>query len=149
MAHRNMVGGTAYDTTGGRALVDGAVYGIQKGKTMVDGTAVEVGFLSNIIPVIITKGRSSTTDAYVRFVTPEGTNAKRAAVGEYEMVRGGTFEAYVNVSGYTSYSTIYLNDVAVATAQGFSKTYKFVPDCKSITVEITGNKPWYVRIYTT
>ena len=44
MAHRNMVGGTAYDTTGGRALVDGTVYSIQKGKTMVDGTVREIGF---------------------------------------------------------------------------------------------------------
>lgn len=44
MAHRNMVGGTAYDTSGGRALVDGTVYGIEKGKTMVDGTVREVLF---------------------------------------------------------------------------------------------------------
>jgi hypothetical protein len=39
-----MVGGTAYDTTGGRALVDGTAYSIQNGKTMVDGTVREIAF---------------------------------------------------------------------------------------------------------
>lgn len=39
-----MVGGTAYEISGGKALVDGTAYGIKGGKTLVDGTAYEIGF---------------------------------------------------------------------------------------------------------
>ena len=44
MAHKTLVGGTAYEITGGKALVDGTVYSIKNGKTLVGGTAYEVGF---------------------------------------------------------------------------------------------------------
>ena len=44
MAHKTMVGGTAYEISGGKALVDGTAYSIKGGKTLVDGTAYEIGF---------------------------------------------------------------------------------------------------------
>ena len=44
MAHKTMVGGTAYEISGGKALVDGTTYGIKGGKTLVGGTAYEIGF---------------------------------------------------------------------------------------------------------
>ncbi len=44
MAHKTLVGGTAYEISGGKALVDGTAYSIKNGKTLVDGTGYEIGF---------------------------------------------------------------------------------------------------------
>lgn len=44
MAHKTLIGGTAYEIGGGRTLVNGTGYSIDKGKTLVGGTAYEVGF---------------------------------------------------------------------------------------------------------
>lgn len=44
MAHKTLIGGTAYEISGGKTLVDGTAYSIKNGKTLVDGTAYEVGF---------------------------------------------------------------------------------------------------------
>lgn len=48
MAHRTMVGGTAYEVGGGKALVDGTAYSIKNGKTLVDGTGYEIGFAKTL-----------------------------------------------------------------------------------------------------
>lgn len=52
MAHRTLVGGTAYDIKNGRCLVDGTAYEIRTGRTLVGGTAYEVKF-GSLIPVYI------------------------------------------------------------------------------------------------
>lgn len=44
MAHKTLVGGTAYSISGGKTLIDGTAYSIKNGKTLVGGTAYEVGF---------------------------------------------------------------------------------------------------------
>lgn len=44
MAHKTMIGGTAYEVQGGKTLVDGTAYEIQGGKTMVDGTVRDISF---------------------------------------------------------------------------------------------------------
>lgn len=53
MAHKTLIGGTAYDTKGGRALVGGTVYEIKKGRTLVGGTGYDVGFKGDPIPVYL------------------------------------------------------------------------------------------------
>ena len=42
MAHKTLIGGTAYKINGGKTLVDGTAYSIRDGKTLVDGTAYKV-----------------------------------------------------------------------------------------------------------
>lgn len=44
MAHKSLVGGTAYDITGGRTLVGGTGYSISKGRTLVGGTGYDIAF---------------------------------------------------------------------------------------------------------
>lgn len=44
MAHKTLVGGTAYEISGGRTLINGTGYEIKGGKTLVGGTVYEVGF---------------------------------------------------------------------------------------------------------
>ena len=46
MAHKTLVGGTAYEISGGKTLIDGTAYSIKNGKTLVGGTAYEIGFES-------------------------------------------------------------------------------------------------------
>ena len=48
MAHKTLIGGTAYEISGGKTLVNGTAYSIDKGKTLVGGTAYEVGFAPTI-----------------------------------------------------------------------------------------------------
>lgn len=46
MAHKALVGGTAYEITKGKTLVSGTGYEITSGRTLVGGTAYEIGFAS-------------------------------------------------------------------------------------------------------
>ena len=139
MAHRVMVNGTIYGIEKGKTLVNGTVYDIEKGKTMVNGTAREIALKSKYIPVSITQGLSSsslTTYAYVRFKNSDGTTVTTCSAGEYEMVRGNSFSAYVKNGNTADYSAIYLNDELVEQAVSSAKTYTFTPDCESITVKM-------------
>lgn len=44
MAHKTLVGGTAYGISGGKCLIGGTAYSIQKGRTLVGGTGYDIGF---------------------------------------------------------------------------------------------------------
>lgn len=44
MAHKTLIGGTAYEISGGKTLIGGTAYTIKGGKTMVDGTVRNIGF---------------------------------------------------------------------------------------------------------
>ena len=61
MAHKTLIGGTAYEISGGKTLVDGTAYSIDKGKTMVGGTVYEVGF-RKFVPLY--DFGTFTTDSY-------------------------------------------------------------------------------------
>ena len=51
MAHKTLVGGTAYEIKGGRCLVNGTGYAIKKGRTMVSGTGYDIGFGTSYDPI--------------------------------------------------------------------------------------------------
>lgn len=46
MAHKTLIGGTAYDVKGGRDLIGGVSYSKKNGKVLIDGTVYEIGFSS-------------------------------------------------------------------------------------------------------
>lgn len=58
MAHKTLVGGTAYEISGGKALIDGTAYSIKNGKALIGGTAYEVAF-EKIVLVTITKNKAA------------------------------------------------------------------------------------------
>lgn len=62
MAHKTLIGGTAYEISGGKTLVDGTGYKIKSGKTMIDGTVYEVRFGPPMltITIIVQNGYSCT-----------------------------------------------------------------------------------------
>ena len=64
MAHKTLIGGTAYEISGGKTLIGGTAYSIKNGKTLIDGTAHEVGFQS-FVPVL---DLGSMTFAYNQFL---------------------------------------------------------------------------------
>lgn len=45
MAHKTLVGGAAYEITGGKTLLGGTSYSVKNGKVLVDGTAYDISFL--------------------------------------------------------------------------------------------------------
>ena len=44
MSHKTLVGGTAYNITGGKSMVSGTAYNITGGRTLVGGTGYNIGF---------------------------------------------------------------------------------------------------------
>lgn len=111
MAHKNLVGGTAYDTKGGRCLVDGTAYSVKKGRTLVGGTGYNVSF-SKMCTVTITKSGARSGMAYVEIddtqystattlEVPSGT-VMRCTVKGSDTVSGSSYaEAFVKVNGTT------------------------------------------------
>lgn len=70
MAHKTLIGGTAYEVSGSKTLIGGTAYSIKNGKTLVDGTAYEVGFAKIVTITIGAKvdvgTPSNPTKAYVK-----------------------------------------------------------------------------------
>lgn len=44
MAHKTLIGGTAYEVIGGKTLIGGTAYKIAKGRTLVNGTGYDITF---------------------------------------------------------------------------------------------------------
>ena len=44
MAHKALIGGTAYNITGGKSLISGTSYNIAKGKTLIRGSEYDINF---------------------------------------------------------------------------------------------------------
>lgn len=61
MAHKTLVGGTAYEISGGKTLVGGTAYSIKNGKTLVGGTAYDISFYWTI--TYNANGGSGSVDA--------------------------------------------------------------------------------------
>lgn len=79
MAHKTLIGGTAYTIKGGKDLIAGTSYAKKQGKALVAGTAQTIAF-SKKIKVTIT-GRGNGTLAYVTY---KGTKYISATTFEAE-----------------------------------------------------------------
>lgn len=94
MAHKTLIGGTAYEISGGRTLVNGTGYSIDKGRTLVGGTAYEVGFEVGFEKTAIVRLMSNTfteiyyAEASVFYRTPDGGTGYLSTAGEYELPIG-------------------------------------------------------------
>ena len=134
MAHKALVGGTAYEIKGGRCLVNGTGYGIQKGRTLVDGTGYDIKFGPGTIPVTIT----NSGDANYCYVKINETKYWLVTSG-LEVEPGSTIELCLRARSSSVRGYIYVNGNAVKTiASTTVQTYKWtVPeDCGEITIEM-------------
>lgn len=114
MAHKTLIGGTAYEISGGKTLISGTVYDITGGKTLIDGTAYEIGFTQRlwqryelkVIPGAYTiTGIDSGKDNYTSF-------ASKKVYASYSFSADGGFQgtgtsATVTSSNYSSYIGYY------------------------------------------
>lgn len=135
MAHKTLVGGTAYDTKGGRCLVNGTGYSIKKGRTLVGGTGYDIGFDPTIIALTIT-GTGDSSRGYVTI----GGNKYYSATSNIEVIAGDTitFGVYGYSDFYSGKVTIDGSTVITAASDG-TKTYAWtVPQgISAVTVAFT------------
>lgn len=61
MAHKTLIGGTAYEIKGGKTLVGGVAYAIKGGKTLVGGTAYGITFGNPTFEFVVKFAGSSYT----------------------------------------------------------------------------------------
>ena len=72
MAHKTLIGGTAYKITGGRDLIDGTGYAKKSGKVLIGGTTYEIGFEPSEFTMTISGGNTTGTN-YHSYVSYDGT----------------------------------------------------------------------------
>lgn len=131
MAHKTLVGGTAYEVTGGKCLVGGTAYSIQKGRTLVGGTGYDVSFGPSVIPVTIAGTGHST---YCR-VEINGTQYSAATSG-IEVLPGSSIS--FRAAGSTSQpGHIRINGELVAQNSNYALYTWSVPEgIQSINIEL-------------
>lgn len=56
MAHKTLIGGTAYNIIGGRSMVNGTGYSIASGRTLINGTGYNINFESGAVAMLYTTG---------------------------------------------------------------------------------------------
>lgn len=117
MVHKTLIGGTAYEVSGGKTLIGGTAYNIVSGKTLIGGTAYEIGFGPRwrrheleIVPGAYTiTGVNSGKDNYTSFVSKKvyASYSFSADAGFY----GTGTSATATSSNYSSYVGYYaIND---------------------------------------
>lgn len=79
MAHKTLIGGTAYTIKGGNDLIDGTSYAKKQGKALVAGTAQTIAFSKKIKVTITGNGNGA-----LAYVTYKGTKYIRATTFEAE-----------------------------------------------------------------
>lgn len=108
MAHKTLIGGTAYEIGGGKTLINGTAYEIGKGKTLVGGTAYEVSFGPETVTITLTftvYGDFSYTEVWhngVRYyyATGNSTTTFNANVGDIiEVQSHGAEDAKIYLNG--------------------------------------------------
>ena len=81
MAHKTLVGGTAYNISGGKSMVSGTVYNIKGGKTLIDGTAYSISLGVEILPVL-----NDNDWATISEVSQSGQAANYWSVGDTKQI---------------------------------------------------------------
>lgn len=131
MAHKALIGGTAYEISGGKTLVGGTAYKIDKGKTLVGGTAYEIAFKPSVIMVNIT-GTGKASNVYL---TINGQSYYSATTLEINAGTSITARVYSTKAGYGG---ITLNGTVVAEPAAYALAeYTFVPDCAEVNIALS------------
>lgn len=119
MAHKTLIGGTAYEVSGGKTLIDGTVYTIDKGKTLVEGTAYEVGFARD---AVVTLKLTSYSSNYGSYAVIDGKTYTKTTL---TVPVGTVIKLYLKKTqcgcgANKAYSYTYLNGTRVSTATSYS-----------------------------
>lgn len=100
MAHKTLIGGTAYEISGGKTLIGGTAYSIKGGKTLVDGTAYSLSFL----PVITLTGSAAdtSTGGYAKCTINGSTYNAALSSRKYSVPKGTVITCEVRKPGMQS-----------------------------------------------
>ena len=134
MAHKTLIGGTAYEVSGGKTLIGGTAYSIKNGKTLVGGTVYEVAFAENVM-VVIARGYYEPNSEVSR-VTINGVVYDGSEVCEIPVEVGTFIECYVKAGSSNSYISV--NDVKVIENTTGTYTYTATTNC-TITIMVFYN----------
>lgn len=128
MAHKTLIGGTAYEIGGGKTLVGGTAYSIDKGKTLVGGTAYEIAFSFSVTVNITGGGRLGSCFASI--------NSTAYTSDQTLEIESGT-EIYLYAEGKRLSGSILLNGTEVGVVEGGkSVSYTFVPDASTVNIKL-------------
>ena len=159
MAHKILIGGTAYEVNGGKCLVNGTAYSIKKGRTLIGGTGYDITF-GQVMPVkgdLITMNLDGTSRLY-RVLSVNGnvckvlgmwddfeskynetsttSNVNATTAQKYE---GSTLDTYLNTTWYNKLSSEAKN--AIVPENVVQYCYKFYDEPN------TPNTPTYTYQY--
>lgn len=125
MAQKVLIGGTAYELSGGKALKDGSAYSIKNGKTAIDGVAYDIS-LSKELSVDMQGSFVYTT------VSINGVSYTSAGVVKAEPNTRVTVTVSGSPAAITN-SAVYYNGSKVATGQ--KRGYQIIPATYSFTLK--------------
>ena len=138
MAHRTLIGGTAYEITGGRTLVDGTGYSIPGGRTLIGGTGYDVSFLVSCI-VTVNDGSGWFDGSWSALALYCNGSQKKetfeAAVGDTVSI----YNAYTNLS-------VTLNGTALAKDSDRYHTFTLTGDA---VIDTSGVQGAYGQVFGT
>ena len=115
MAHKSLVGGTAYDISGGRTLVGGTGYSISKGRTLVGGTGYDIAFSFDIT---VTSQGISLSSSYKPGCYVVINGEKVYSKGTYTAQAGVPIKLVCGYFGVSYTNSIIIDGVTVATSKG-------------------------------
>ena len=149
MAHKTLIGGTAYEIGGGKTLIGGTAYEIGGGKTLIGGTAYEVGFAEPVqVTIYIPADKYNSRFKECSFTINGNTYTGGASeVFETIIVPTGSVITYVvqpvscDCGQYIGSLTVYENNAVKYAGNGAVYNGSFVIT-KNTTVNIWGNYDW-------
>jgi hypothetical protein len=144
MAHKTLIGGTAYEISGGKTLIGGTAYSIKNGKTLVGGTAYEVEFgekvIVKIVPGTVKNSNINTFNADLCRVTINGVVYDGSSTVEVAVAVGTVIECYIN--GNTN-GSVYVGDTSVLNVTTGKYNHTVTADCQialgGFTFSLFGN----------
>lgn len=122
MAHKVMIGGTAYEVKGGSVMVDGTAYQLTKGRTLIDGTGYDIVFGRTMTLAELAEGSVvllNEGDSQVEFyVAKHDYESELNGTGRTLIARKENHSSRQMGSGISTYSGSSLN-------KWLNDTYKF------------------------
>ena len=131
MAHKTLVGGTAYGISGGKCLVGGTAYDIKKGRTLIGGTGYDISFEPGTTIIIEGTGGWETS----RLVTINVNGVKQTQNTTLHYDPG----VVVSIDLFAGFGGVMINDVyagELVTRDITGKTCKVYPTQTDITATI-------------
>ncbi len=113
MAHKTLIGGTAYDIKSGKTLIGGTGYDIKKGRTLIDGTGYDIKFATPLAE--LSEGsiiKLNEADSPVEFfIAKHNYESELNGAGRSLLVRKECYREFINSGGSNFFPESNLHDM--------------------------------------